>query len=454
MLRGLAAGRRGGPGAAALLVLLLASCSSAPASTTPGRTATPAPSPAGSASGAVPAVPPGAVASLARRFAAQTASEDFAAQWPELAPQAQALWPSETARTAMLTAKFAGAPITSISVGTPVGGATWYDPEGPAETVTGTWRFPLTVSFADPTALRPPGVAALFSMTTLSITGAAAGSPRVVGEGPASMDAPLIVPASVTPRSVHVPIFMYHLVEDRTPQESAYGGNTYGWRIDVGLTTLTSQFQSEMAAAHAIGATSISLQHLGDALLYGLPLPPHAFVVTFDDARLSQWVDAVPILRRYGFTAVFFPCTDLVGGVYPPQRYMTAAELRDLAASGFSFGDHTLNDQTALWYASAPELSALTERSKSVLEALTDQPIQIIAYSAVWPRAWPQSGPGPSAETSLLRTLSGFGYLGGLQDLPFDTSLDVSTQLWQLPRVRVGLGVTTAGWLSFVQSAA
>ena len=104
-----------------------------------------------------------------------------------------------------------------------------------------------------------------------------------------------------------------------------------------------------MAYAHSIGATSISLQHLADALLYGLPLPPHSFVVTFDDGRLSQWTNAAPILREYGFTAVFFPCTALIGGVYGPQQYMTGAQLRELAATGFSFGDHTLKDNVALW---------------------------------------------------------------------------------------------------------
>ncbi len=44
--------------------------------------------------------------------------------------------------------------------------------------------------------------------------------------------------------------------------------------------------------------------------------------------------------------------------------------------------------------------------------------------------------------------------MGGLQDLTFDTATDISTQLWQLPRVRVGLGVTASGWAAFVERAA
>jgi hypothetical protein len=441
------------------MALLLAGCSSAPAATP--ATHRPSPSPPTSATpstGTPPATSPAALAAvtaLAQQFAGQTASGAWDAQWDELAAPAQALWPSQSARTAMLAAKFSGAAITSISLGPPTTGVTWYDPESPAVSVPGTWRFPVQVTFADPGSLEPPGVAALFSMTQISVDyDAASGAASVVGEGPASMDAPVIVPAQVTARQVDVPLFMYHLIENQEPQRSAYGGNTYGWQIDVGLTTLTSQFQAEMAYAHSIGATSISLPHLADALLYGLPLPPHSFVVTFDDGRLSQWTNAAPILRQYGFTAVFFPCTALIGGVYGPQQYMTAAEIRELASTGFSVGDHTLKDNVALWagLATTQQLQVVTDQSKSTLESLAGgEPIQFIAYSGLWPG--PSQFSDSTREQPLFSTLHSYGYVGGLQDLDDPTETDYSTALWQLPRVRVGLGTTTSGWGTWVEDA-
>ena len=233
------------------------------------------------------------------------------------------------------------------------------------------------------------------------------------------------------------------------------GGNSYGWEIDVGLTTLTSQFQSQMAYAHSIGATSISLQHLADALLYGLPLSPRSFVITFDDGRLSQWTNAAPILREFGFTAVFFPCTALVGGVYGPQQYVTAAQLRELASTGFSFGDHTLKDNVALWAgdATTQQLELVTDQSKTTLESLIGgQPIQFIAYSGVWPGATQFSY--SATEQPLFTTLQSYGYVGGLQDLQVDSDDDLSTALWQLPRVRVGLGTSTSSWGTWVENAA
>jgi hypothetical protein len=439
------------------LALVLAGCSAAPAATPATHRPAPTP-PTGSSqpSGTPAASATQIVSALAQQFAGQTASGGWDAQWEELAAAAQALWPSQSARTAMLQAKFSGAPIASISLGPPTAGVTWYDPESPAVSIPDTWRFPVRVSFASPASLSPPGVAALFSMTQISVEyDAATGAASVVGEGPASMDAPVIMPATVTARQVDVPIFMYHLVENQEPQESAYGGNTYGWQIDVGLTTLTSQFQAEMAYASSIGATSISLQHLADALLYGLALPAHSFVVTFDDGRLSQWTDAVPILRQYGFTAVFFPCTALVGGVYGPQQYVTAADLRELAETGFSFGDHTLKDNVALWagQATTQQLEQVTDQSKTTLESLIGgQPIQFIAYSGVWPG--PTQFSDSALEQPLFTTLQGYGYAGGLQDLVNDSAQDYSTALWQLPRVRVGLGISTASWGAWVEGAA
>ena len=438
------------------MALVLAGCSAVPVATP----ATHRPSPTSSPSTPLPTATPTpsatqSVTALAQQFADQTASGSWDAQWEELAPEAQALWPSQSDRTAMLQAKFSGAPIASISLGPPTAGVTWYDPESPAVSVLDTWRFPVRVSFANPASLSPPEVAALFSMTQISVEyDSATGAAWVVGEGPASMDAPVIVPASVTSRQVDVPIFMYHLVENQEPQESAYGGNTYGWKIDVGLTTLTSQFQAQMAYAHSIGATSISLPHLADALLYGLPLPAHSFVVTFDDGRLSQWTNAVPILRQYGFTAVFFPCTALVGGVYGPQQYVTAAELRDLADTGFSFGDHTLKDNVALWTgdATGQQLETVTNQSKTTLESLIGaQPIQFIAYTGVWPGSTQFSD--SAREQPLFTTLQGYGYVGGLQDLVNDSADDYSTALWQLPRVRVGLGISASSWDTWVEDA-
>jgi peptidoglycan/xylan/chitin deacetylase (PgdA/CDA1 family) len=386
-----------------------------------------------------PVVTPPSVVALAKTFEAQLITRDYALQWDELAPVDQAMWPSAAARTAMLTRKFASAPVQRVSVGDPTLETTWTAAENPSVHAQRVWSFPVSVAFAEPAALRPAGVAALFSMTSLQITvDPASGSAEMLGEGPESIDAPILIPASIPLVRLDVPILMYHLVDEIPPR--SIEPSTYGWRLEIGLTTLPSAFDAQMAFLTRIHATSISLQHLADALLYGLPLPPHPFVITFDDGRLSQWANAVPVLRAHGFTAVFFPCTGLIGRKVGPQTYMTAAEIKSLVTSGFSIEDHTVNDGTDLFSAGARTLDALTNRTKTFLENLTGQPVQFLAYTGLWP--WPLSAQGANREASMFATLAGYGYLAGVQDLRVDTATDISTALWQLPRVRVGLGTT------------
>ena len=280
---------------------------------------------------------PPQVAALAATFVDQFIAGQYAEQWSELAPQAQAMWPSESARTAMLAAKFTHARVQSITVGEPSLDPTWTAPEEPAVQMDDVWDLPLEVTFAAPQALRPVGVAALFSMTRFQIMmEKPAGIAAILDEGPASMDAPVVLPSVIPSVSVDVPILMYHLIDQIPPR--SIEPSARGWQLEVGLTTLPSALNSQMAYLTSIHATSISLQHLADSLLYRLPLPPHPVVITFDDGRLSQWINAVPVLRRDDFTAVFFPCTGLIGKTVGPQTYMTASEIQDLVSSGFASG--------------------------------------------------------------------------------------------------------------------
>jgi peptidoglycan/xylan/chitin deacetylase (PgdA/CDA1 family) len=388
-------------------------------------------------------IAPAQVLALAAAFANQIVNDEYAEQWDELAPQAQAMWPSEAARTAMLTTKFAQAGIVSVTLGTASLEAMWTAPENPQVQVAEVWSLPLRVAFARPQSLRPVGVGALFSMTQLDIVMEEPGNTAaVLGEGPDSIDAPVIVPSRIPPATVDVPILMYHLIDLIPPR--SIEPSTWGWRLEVGLTTLPSAFDAQMAYLTSIHATSISLQHLADALLYGLPLPLHSVVITFDDGRLSQWVNAVPVLRRDDFTAVFFPCTGLLGKTVGPQTYMTAAEVQELAETGFSVEDHTINDDTDFFFSNAATLNKLTERTKAVLEKLTGDPVQFIAYSGVWP--WPLADAGATREASMFATLAGYGYVGGVLDLRIDSAEDSSDMLWQLPRVRVGIWTTVAGF--------
>ncbi len=415
-------------------VLLASGCSAPPVPTrSPLSTATIAPTPS--------AIPPPAVMALAQSFANQFVSREYELQWAELSLATQAMWPSEAARANMLSAKF-GRLVTAVGLGAPSLESTWTEPEDPAMRFADVWTVPARVQFTSPQSLRPAGVASLFSMTPIQIEVQPSGGLAIVGEGPASMDAPIILPTAIRAVSVVVPILMYHLVDQVPPR--SIEPSTYGWKLEIGLTTLPGEFADQMAYLTSIHATSISLQHLADALLYALPLPPHAFVITFDDGRLSPWYNAVPLLQRDGYTAVFFPCTGLIGGRVGPQTYLSADEIRQLAAGGFWVEDHTFNDAQALFGANSGTLNALTNRTKTTLQAITGTPVQFLAYSGLWP--WPLATQGGAREASVFATLAGYGYIGGVLDVRVGSETESSAQLWQLPRLRVGIDTTLAGF--------
>jgi len=80
----------------------------------------------------------------------------------------------------------------------------------------------------------------------------------------------------------------------------------------------------------------VSVQDVHAWLLEGKPLPPHAALITFDDGYLDNYVNAYPVLRKYGFSAVIF----LTAGHIEADRPF----FWDLTAYCFS---HTQQDRIA-----------------------------------------------------------------------------------------------------------
>ncbi len=204
---------------------------------------------------------PPQVIALAQTFADQFSAGEYAAQWPELAPEAQAMWPSEAARTAMLSRKFAHAAVSSITLGTPGLEPMWTAPEDPALHVADVWSIPTQPVFTAAESLRPSGVADLFSMGSLQLVmEPSRGTAEVLGEGPASMDAPIILPTAIPVTSVDVPILMYHLVDHIPPR--SIEPSAYGWRLEVGTHDIAERLRR---------ADGVPRQHRSDCHLTAAP---------------------------------------------------------------------------------------------------------------------------------------------------------------------------------------
>ncbi|MBD3318019.1 MAG: polysaccharide deacetylase family protein [Chitinivibrionales bacterium] len=79
------------------------------------------------------------------------------------------------------------------------------------------------------------------------------------------------------------------------------------------LSTSPRVFSNHMLHLKRHGYTTLTFGDLVDRLSAKTLMPPKLAVITFDDGYRNNREIALPILKRYGFTATFFVVTDAVG---------------------------------------------------------------------------------------------------------------------------------------------
>jgi peptidoglycan/xylan/chitin deacetylase (PgdA/CDA1 family) len=109
------------------------------------------------------------------------------------------------------------------------------------------------------------------------------------------------------------------------------------------LYVTPERFRRQMATLARLGLRGVSVGELGDALAAGGGAGLVA--VTFDDGYRDVMRFALPVLRRYGFTATIFVVAGLLGRENawdpPPRReLMTGDDLRRLTEAGHEVGSH------------------------------------------------------------------------------------------------------------------
>ncbi|MFO0743884.1 MAG: polysaccharide deacetylase family protein [Candidatus Paceibacterota bacterium] len=106
--------------------------------------------------------------------------------------------------------------------------------------------------------------------------------------------------------------------------------------------TSPETFEKEMKYLFDRGYESISLTDYFNYLNFGIKNFDlnKSFILTFDDGYASQYISALPILKKYNFSATFFIYSDCI------DRYpvcMTNKEIKDLLSNNMKLGNHTLH---------------------------------------------------------------------------------------------------------------
>ena len=125
------------------------------------------------------------------------------------------------------------------------------------------------------------------------------------------------------PDAVVVPILLYHRI-DISPVNSRY-------------YVTPSKFEDQMKLLRDWEYSVIPIELLIEAIQEGARLPPRPVIITFDDGDISVYESAFPIMKKYGLTGVVY----IVGNYMNTDGYMTADQIKELAAAGWEVGSHS-----------------------------------------------------------------------------------------------------------------
>ncbi len=228
-------------------------------------------------------------------------------------------------------------------------------------------------------------------------------------------------------RVARVPILMYHYISVPPPDADKY-------RLDLSVTP--DNFAAQMAYLAAQGYHTIRVQDLTSYLLHGTPaLPPKPIVLTFDDGYVDNYQNALPILRKYKFTATFFIITQFIDDNRP--GYLTWDQVEEMAIEGMEIGSHTL-DHVDLY--GKPRAYQVTEidGSKLMIESRIGTPVKSFCY------------PSGKFDLRTISVLRSGGYLGATTEI--QGTLQSTANIYELRRIRIRGSYSVAEfahWIDF-----
>jgi len=124
----------------------------------------------------------------------------------------------------------------------------------------------------------------------------------------------------LVPSKKGLPVLMYHKILQNGPD---------------GLTVTTDQFEQHLKYLKERGYHAISFKTLKTLVKDGAPLTKKTVILTFDDAYENFRLQALPLLKKYGFTATVFVPVAFIGktNIWDKghDQIMSAEELKQLS---------------------------------------------------------------------------------------------------------------------------
>lgn len=145
-----------------------------------------------------------------------------------------------------------------------------------------------------------------------------------------------------------------------------------------------AKFDAQMAYLKKRGYEVITFKDIASgAVSYGRK----KVIITFDDGYRNNYRAAFPILRKYGFRAVFYVVSSTIGkknlwhkaGVEEPLEMMTEDDITEMTSAGMEIGGHTKSHKNLSRLDEREAESDITQNKKE-LEDLTGAAIISFSY--------------------------------------------------------------------------
>jgi len=172
-----------------------------------------------------------------------------------------------------------------------------------------------------------------------------------------------VEPLVQSKKSVRVPILMYHHID---PMPSSGSKNT------LGLYVTPEVFEEQLAYLVKKNYKSITPKELYDLLKSGKNPSQKSVMITFDDSTKGQYINAYPLLKKYGFTAVYF--------VPSKKSSITYAQLREMGKNGMIIGSHSATHIDLVKEDNEQKLYSEIVESRYSLQSGTGQDVIFISY--------------------------------------------------------------------------
>jgi peptidoglycan/xylan/chitin deacetylase (PgdA/CDA1 family) len=223
-------------------------------------------------------------------------------------------------------------------------------------------------------------------------------------------------PASVTPRTVRVPILTYHRVHKFATE---YTKSIPDETVEPGT------FAAEMAALRRGGFHTVSQRALFGALFHGAKLPPKPVLVSVDDGYVDAVTNILPVLRREHMVATFYVIT----GRTHEQGFLNPTEIRRLDRAEMDVGAHT---RTHVPLAQTP-----TAQAWSQIDGSRRDLARILGHPVYW-FAYPYGSNDAAVQAQVKRS----GYLLAVTTAGGETESSMAP--YALPRYHVGRSASPA----------